>query len=175
MDIAYVIVSHTPLYVWVVLVLLIFLGVRRLKPRRTHLALAVLAPLGFFIWSVVGARLLFFGEDGETAIVAWLLAFLSGALSGFIRTVPRPTHVHGWIFQYAATSVPLILYMLLWATRYGLGIWAGFVPAMAGPLGVAGLALSAFTAGRTSADFLPPLLTALRVQRAGARQVDKAQ
>jgi hypothetical protein len=168
MDIAYVIVSHTPLYVWVVLVLLIFLGVRRLKPRRTHLALAVLAPLGFFIWSVVGARLLFFGEDK-------LLAFLSGALSSPVRTVPRPTHVHGWIFQYAATSVPLILYMLLWATRYGLGIWAGFVPAMAGPLGVAGLALSASTAGRTSADFLPPLLTALRVQRAGARQVDKAQ
>jgi hypothetical protein len=74
--------------------------------------------------------------------------------------------VHGWIFQYAATALPLTFYMLLWATRYGLGIWAGFVPAMADTLGLAGLALSAFTAGRTSADFLPPLATALRVRKA---------
>lgn len=166
MDTAHVIVTHTPLYVWVVLVLLLFLGVRRLKPRRTHLALAALAPVGFFIWSVATAGLLFFGGDKEAAIVAWPLAFLSGALSGPIRTVARPAHVHGWIFQYAATRLPLTLYMLLWSTRYGLGIWAGFVPPMAATLGVAGLALSAFTAGRTLADFLPPLLTALRVQKA---------
>jgi hypothetical protein len=73
--------------------------------------------------------------------------------------------VHGWIFQYAATRLPLTLYLLLWSTRYGLGIWAGFVPAMAGTLGVVGLALSAFTAGRTLADFLPPLVTALRIQK----------
>jgi len=167
MDTAHIIVRHTPLYVWVVLALLLFLGLRRLKPRRTHLALAALAPAGFFVWSVATAGLLFFGGDKGAAIVAWPLAFLGGALSGPIRTVPRPTHVHGWIFQYAATRLPLTLYMLLWSTRYGLGIWAGFVPAMAGTLGVAGLALSAFTAGRTLADFLPPLLTALRVQKAG--------
>ena len=167
MDIAHIIVTHTPLYVWVVLVLLVFLGIRRLKPRRTHLALAALAPGGFFIWSVATAGLVFFGGDKEAAIVAWPLAFLGGALSGPLRTVPRPAHVHGWIFEYAATRLPLILYLLLWSTRYGLGIWAGFVPAMAGPLGVAGLSLSAFTAGRTLADFLPPLLAALRLQKAG--------
>lgn len=167
MDTPRIIVTHTPLYVWVVLVLLLFLGVRRLKPRRTHLAVAALAPAGFFVWSVATAALLFFGGDKGAAIVAWPLAFLGGALSGPIRTVPRPSHVHGWIFQYAATKLPLTLYLLLWSTRYGLGIWAGLVPAIAGTLGVVGLALSAFTAGRTLADFLPPLLTALRVHEAG--------
>jgi hypothetical protein len=167
MDIPHIIVTHTPLYVWVVLVLLLFLGVRRLKPRRTHLALAALAPAGFFVWSVATAASLFFGGDKGAAIVAWPLAFLGGALSRPIRTVPRPSHVHGWIFQYAATRLPLTLYLLLWSTRYGLGIWAGFVPAIAGTLGVVGLALSAFTGGRTLADFLPPLFTALRIQKAG--------
>jgi hypothetical protein len=166
MGTAHIIITHTPLYVWGILALLLFLGVRRLKPRRTHLALAALAPAGFFVWSVATAGLLFLGGDKGAAVVAWPLAFLGGALSGPIRTVPRPTHVRGWIFQYAATRLPLTLYMLLWSTRYGLGIWAGFVPAMAGTLGVAGLALSAFTAGRTLADFLPPLLTAVRVQKA---------
>ena len=168
MHTVHIIVAHTPLYVWLVLALLLFLGVRRLKPRRTHLAVAALAPAGFFVWSVATAGLLFLGGEKGTAIVAWPLAFLGGALSGAIRTVPRPSHVHGWIFQYEATRLPLTLYMLLWSTRYGLGIWAGFVPAMAAILGVAGLALSAFTAGRTLADFLPALSTALRVQKAGS-------
>ena len=121
MDTAHIIVAHTPLYVWGVLALLLFLGGRRLKPRRTHLALAALAPAGFFVWSVATAASLFFGGDKGAAIVAWSLAFLGGALSGPIRTVPRPSHVHGWIFQYAATRQPLTLYLLLWSTRYS---WA---------------------------------------------------
>jgi hypothetical protein len=166
MGTAHIIVMHTPLYVWVILALLIFLGVRRLKPRRTHLALAALAPLGFFMWSVLAAGFLFFGGDKGPAVIAWAVAFVAGALSGPIRTVPRPTHIHGWTFQYAATALPLTLYLLLWATRYGLGIWAGFVPLMADTLGLAGLALSALTAGRTLADFIPPLATALRVRKA---------
>ena len=167
METARIVVTHTPLYVWVLLALLLLLGVRRLKSRRAHLALVALAPMGFFTWSVLAAGLRFHGEGKETAVVAWAVAFLAGSLSGPIRTVPRPRHVHGWIFQYAATALPLTLYMLLWATRYGLGIWAGFEPAMAGTLGLVGLALSAFTAGRTIADFLPPLATALRVRKEG--------
>jgi hypothetical protein len=167
METATIIATHTPAYVWVVLALLLFLGIRRLKPRRTHLALAALAPFGFLTWSVVVAGLLFSGGDKGTAVIAWAVAFLTGALSGPIRTVPRPKHIHGWIFEYVATALPLTLYILLWATRYGLGIWAGFVPAMAATLGLAGLTLSALTAGRTIADFIPPLATALRMRKVG--------
>ena len=171
METVSIIATHTPVYVWLVLALLLFLGVRRLRPRRTHLALAALAPLGFFTWSVLAAGLLFFGGDRGTIAVVWGVAFLTGVLSGPIRTVGRPKHIHGWIFEYAATALPLTLYMLLWLTRYGLGIWAGFVPAMADTLGMAGLALSALTAGRTLSDFVPPLATALRVQKAGIATV----
>jgi hypothetical protein len=167
MEMTRIIILHTPIYVWVLLALLLFLGVRRLEPRRTHLALAALAPMGFFTWSALAAGLLFFGGGKGTALVAWPVAFLAGALSGPIRTVSRPTHVHGWVFEYAPTALPLTLYMLLWATRYGLGIWAGFKPAMADTLGLVGLTLSAVTAGRTAADFIPPLATALRVRRVG--------
>jgi hypothetical protein len=166
METARIIVTHTPLYVWVLFALLLFLGARRLKPRRTHLALAALAPMGFFTWSVLAAGLLLYGGDEGTGVVAWAVAFSAGALSGPIRTVSSPAHVGGWIFEYAATSLPLTLYMLLWATRYGLGIWTGFVPAIADSLGLAGLALSALTAGRTLADFLPPLAIALRARKA---------
>jgi hypothetical protein len=159
-----IILTHTPLYVWGILALLLFIGIRRLKPRRTHLAVAALAPAGFIAWSVATAILLFLGGN-QAAAMAWPVAFLAGAASGPIRTVPRPKHVHGWLFDYSATRLPLILYLLLFVTRYGLGIWAGFVPAMAPTLALAGLALSAFTAGRTCSDFLPPFLTALRARQ----------
>jgi hypothetical protein len=79
--------------------------------------------------------------------------------------------VHGWVFEYAATALPLTLYMLLWAIRYGFGIWAGFLPAMAETLGLAGLALSALTAGRTLADFIFPLATAVRARNMGAAAI----
>jgi hypothetical protein len=171
METASIIAGHTPVYVWLVLALLLFLGVRRLKPRRTHLALAALAPLGFLTWSVLTAGFLFLDQGKGTAVVAWGLAFLVGALSGHIRTVPRPKHVHGWVFEYAATALPLTLYMLLWAIRYGFGIWAGFLPAMAETLGLAGLALSALTAGRTLADFIFPLATAVRARNMGAAAI----
>jgi len=166
MEAARIIITHTPPYVWVLLVLLIILGVRRLKPRRTHLALAALAPVSFFIWSIIAAGLSIHGGNEGTAVIAWAVPFMLGALSGPLRTVPRPAHVNGWIFYYEATALPLGLYVLVWGTRYGLGIWAGFQPAMAGSLELAGLAVSALTAGRTFADFLPPLSTGLRIRRA---------
>jgi hypothetical protein len=167
MPIAGIIVAHTPLYVWAILALLLVLGFRRLKPRRTHLGRAALAPLGFLTWSAITAASLLLG-NGWPVGIAWASGFLLGMVSAPIRTVPRPVHVEGWVFDYSATRLPLILYMLLFLIRYALGIWAGFVPVMADTLALAGLFLSALTAGRTFIDFLPPLRTALEAGRSGS-------
>lgn len=164
-----IIVTHTPPYVWGIFALLLFLGVRRLKPRRTHLALAALAPTGFFIWSIAAEGSLLVSGGGWAVVVTWTAAFLVGAMSGPVRTVPRPVHVDNWVFDYSATRLPLTFYMALFVTRYGLGIWAGFVPTMAGTVALLSVGLSALTAGRTLADFLPPLAVALRDRRAAAR------
>lgn len=167
METVRIIVTHTPLYVWAVFALLVAMGVRRLKPRRTHLAVAALAPAGFLIWSVSAAGLMLFALEPSAVLACWGIAFAAGAASGRVRTVPLPRHLNGWVFLYSATWQPLAFYMLLFAARYGLGIWAGFVPAMADSLSLAGLSLSAFTAGRTLADFFRPFMTA--AARAGSR------
>ena len=137
------------------------MGVRRLKPRRTHLAMAALAPAGFLIWSISAAALMLFHLQPWVVLACWGVAFAAGAGSGRVRTVPPPRHVHGWVFIYAATWQPLAFYMLLFAARYGLGIWAGFVPEKADSLSLAAVSLSAFTAGRTLADFSRSLMTAV--------------
>ena len=76
METTRIILLPTPIYVWVLFALLLFLGVCRLRPRRTHLALAALAPMGFFTWSASTAGLLFFGGGKGSALVAWPIAFL---------------------------------------------------------------------------------------------------
>ncbi|HEX8585870.1 MAG TPA: hypothetical protein VF680_15855 [Allosphingosinicella sp.] len=168
MGIVWIIVTHTPSYVWAVFVLLLVIGVRRLRPRRTHLAMAALAPGGFLVWSLATATLMSADLHGWTVVACWGIFCAAGAGSYPMRTVPRPVHVGGWVFVYSATWQPLAFYMLLFAARYGLGIWGGFVPSMADTLGLVGLSLSAFTAGRTVADFIPPMLTALARTKAGA-------
>lgn len=161
METAWIIVTHTPAYVWLVFLLLLVMGGRRLKPRRTHLALAALAPGGFLIWSLSTAAMMLLAANPWPVLTCWGLAFAIGAASRPIRTVPRPMHLGGWHFVYSASRQPLAFYMVLFFARYGLGIWAGFVPALASQLNLIGLSLSAFTAGRTVTDFIPPLLTAL--------------
>lgn len=170
MVIVQIILSHTPVYVWAVLVLLLVMGLRRLRPRRTHLALAALAPGGFLVWSLATAASMFVHLQAWTVLACWSTAFAAGAGSGRIRTVPRPSHIGGWTFVYSATRQPLAFYMLLFTVRYGLGIWAGFVPSMADSLALVGLSLSALTAGRTVADFIPPLMTAFAGTEARAIQ-----
>lgn len=50
MDIAHRILSGTPTFVWFILAGLLMLGVRRLSPRRTHIAVAAAAPIDFTAW-----------------------------------------------------------------------------------------------------------------------------
>jgi hypothetical protein len=168
METARIIASHTPVYVWLLFVLLVVLGGRRLQPRRTHLMVAALAPACFAVWSISSAGLLFVGGDEREVVLAWTVPFMAGAISRAICTRPRWTHVAGWTFQCAATALPLALYMLLWVTRYGLGIWAGFVPAVADDLALVGLALAAAAAGRSLADLAPLFAMALRHRNAGS-------
>lgn len=159
--------AHTPSYVWALLALLLVMGFRRLRQRRTHLALAAIAPLGSLVWSLVTAASLFAHLHPLAILSCWGIAFAAGAGSARIRTVPRPVHDGGWVFVYSATWQPLAFYMLLFVLRYGLGIWEGLVPAMSDTLGLVGISLSALTAGRTTADFIPPMMTAIASTRAG--------
>ena len=60
------VLAGTPPWVWAVLGLLIFLGVRRLRPKRTRLGVAALAPAAFVIWSLSGVAAL--ARSGTTGL-----------------------------------------------------------------------------------------------------------
>ena len=155
------VLANTPPWVWGVLVLLVVLGVRRLKPRRTHLALAALAPLAFIVWSLTGTAIAARGSAGLVAAV-WAGALVLGALTVFVHRGRRPMPLGGATFLFPATATPLGLYMLVFWARYGLAVWSAFQPALALELTLAAIAISAATAGRFAADFVPLLRAAIR-------------
>ena len=146
-----IVLVHTPPYVWFLLLAALVLGARRLKPRRTHLAAAALPPGLFLIGGIYSAASS--GADPGSVALLWGACFAIGAASSPVRLVRRPRQVSGFVFDFAATAWVLAAYLLIFAAHYALGIWAGFAPQLSPRLSLAGLGLSALTAGRTSADF----------------------
>lgn len=159
------VIKGTPPWVWAVLVLLIVLGVRRLKPRRTHLGVTVIAPVAFMLWSLTGVAAAMRLGDGGLVIGIWAAALALGMLSAFIFKRRRPAYLGGGVFLFAASAVPLLIYMIVFWTRYGLGVWAAFEPALSFRLTLAAVAISAATAGRFAADFAPLFREVLNVPK----------
>jgi hypothetical protein len=147
---------NTPAWVFAVFALLLYLGFSRLRPRRMSLRRAMLAPAGFFVWSVWSAVAAASASPrGWLVASIWLTSFMVGWWSCRVRIGGAPPqHLGGGVFLFAPTVVPLVAYMLLFWTRFGLEVWAAFEPSRASALLLAGILISAGTAGRTWGDFL---------------------
>ncbi len=166
--IIWIVAVNTPWWVYAVLAFLLVLGVRRLKPRRNPLVVAALAPGGFLVWSAVAAIALARAEPALLVAATRGTGFVLGALSAPVRLVPRPVPVARGVFLFAPSLVPLAAYMLIFWTRYGLEVWAAFVPRLDTELAFAGLTISALTAGRTVGDFLPLVRQTLSADAPGS-------
>jgi hypothetical protein len=149
------ILAGTPPWVWAVLALLVFLGGRRLKPRRTHLAVAAIAPVAFTIWSLTGVLAAAQAGSAGVVIGVWGAALAAGVLTILVHRGPKPTHEGAGVFLFRASVIPLLVYLSVFLARYGLGVWSALEPDRARTLGLAAIAISAATAGRFIADFLP--------------------
>ena len=148
------VLRNTPGWVFALFALLLYLGGRRLRPRRLSLQRAMAAPAAFFLWSAWSAvAAVSGGREGWIAAPLWLTSFLAGWWSCRVRIGgAAPQHLGDGVFLFAATAVPLVAYMALFWTRFGLEVWAAFEPRRAGELLLTGLVISAATAGRTWGD-----------------------
>lgn len=147
-----VVLANTPTYVWLLLAAALMLGARRLKPRRTHFAVAALPPALFMamgLWFAASVEAPF-----SSVAASWATSFTLGAATSPLRLVPRPKRARGLLFDFAPSAVPITAYLGIFSTHYGVGIWSAFVPELSVRLSLAGLGVSGITAGRTIADFL---------------------
>lgn len=143
------VVAATPWWAYAVLVLLVVLGVRRLKSRARRPLLAFIAPSAFFVWGL--ANLASYARAHSAVVgVAVLVGFLGlGWVSARWFTSERIEPLDDGRFLFHSTPEPLATYMAVFIIRFGLEVWTGFVPSAGAVARGMAIAVSALVAGRT--------------------------
>ena len=133
------ILSHTPLYVWAILALLVWRGVVELREREIAMPRMFVLPLVMLILSLHDiARK--FGFDA-TAFIAWTAAFAAVALLAwrFGRVRVAPGSAPGRV-RVAGSVVPLVLMLSIFALKYLTSVLLAVRPDLAGqPMVAAGV------------------------------------
>ena len=112
------ILSHTPIWVWVLLAFLISRGIMAMRPREVSPSRMLVVPLVFLVWGLTGM----FGADD---LVYKLALFIGGMLVGLaggrglasLLPAPRRSRATG-LLAMPGSPIPLILIGLAFATKY---------------------------------------------------------
>jgi hypothetical protein len=137
------IAGGAPAWVYVLLIVLIALGVRRLKMREVPLFVALIPVAAFFLWSLIGAASFAVRAGAGIAMLAWVGGAVLGVASAFVLPDPAATRIPGNRIRLPASWVPLALYLSVFVVRFACGAWAAIVPAAATAASALGLAVSA--------------------------------
>jgi uncharacterized protein DUF6622 len=122
--------ANTPPWVWALLALLLFLGIRALRPATAPLWRIAILPAVFFVWGLSGL----FSLHSLTMqrIFPWVVALSAGIAIGLliagVQSIRadkshRLVHVPG-------SSLTLVLSLLIFATKYAFGVLHATQPAM---------------------------------------------
>ena len=123
--------TEAPTWVYLLLVGLIALGVRRLKTREVPVVVALLPAIAFLAWSVVGADAFASRAGSGTALACWLAGAAVGVASVHVVAEPRGTILPGGRVRLPGTWLPLVLYLGVFVARFFCGAWATIRPAEA--------------------------------------------
>jgi hypothetical protein len=147
-------IARTPYWVWALLAFLLFIGIRSLRPTTASFARLAILPVVFLAWGLSGFATNY--GPRPVGIAVWLVALVIGAGIGWL--VARSIEIHadqerGFI-RLPGTAVNLVLILIIFATKYTLGIQASMRPGITGELlymgidvGISGL-LTGLFAGR---------------------------
>lgn len=122
------IVAGTPLWVWTLFALLVFLGLRALRPTAPLWRIAIL-PTAFFVWGLAGVV----ASNGLLAqrAIPWLAALGAGTLIGWMIAARRPIRADrtNHLVQVPGGAFTLVLGLLIFAIKYAFGVLHAIDPA----------------------------------------------
>lgn len=145
--------SHVPPWVWGVFLLLLVLGIRRLRARTVRPFVIAIAPAAFLIWSLSSLPGYAAVGGWALALAIWIAGFLIGAGSFAALPDKLATRDADGNYHLPGTTGPLFQYLGIFVVRFGLAMWAAIDrPAAPVALGL-GLGVSALMSGRTAAAF----------------------
>lgn len=142
------IASGAPAWVYVLLVLLIVLGVRRLRTREVPVAVALIPAVAFLLWSIAGLRAFAGVASLPTALGAWAVGALAGVATALAVPEPRGVRLPGGRVRIPGSPLPLVLYLAVFVARFACGAWAAIVPAQRVPATAVGIAIGAALTAR---------------------------
>ena len=157
------ILANTPLWVWALLALLIWLGSLGLKRRRMALRRVAIVPVVFVIWGLSGLA----ARPFEAGIIAalWLGGLILGATLG-LTTGPQLLGVDRTRreVELPASGWPLARNLIIFFAHYALIVTATILTAQKAMLLQADIAVSGASAGY----FIGWFIALLRRYRAAA-------
>ena len=124
------VLSHTPVWVWALLALLVALGLRQTRAQIVTRRRLVAVPVGLGIYSLVGLLQTFGGHSSS------LLPWVAGAVLGFglnqLWQLPRQVQaLPDGRFRLGGSVVPLVLFMAIFLMRYVLAVALNIEPELA--------------------------------------------
>jgi hypothetical protein len=119
------ILSHTPLWVWALLLALVYLGVNQLLPRVTRQGRVLRLALGMTAFSLVGTVSSF--PSSAAALAGWLVAALMVAWMTLQIRLPEQTRYlpQRRAFHVPGSWVPLALMLGVFVVKYAAGVLLG--------------------------------------------------
>ena len=113
------ILSHTPIWVWLLLAFLISRGVKAMSPREVSPSRVLIVPLVFFVWGLSG--LIGASHDVGVKLVLFVGGLVVGVVAGralaSLMPAPRILRETGKLAM-PGSPVILILICLAFATKY---------------------------------------------------------
>jgi hypothetical protein len=163
------ILTNTPLWVWALLALLVWLGSLGLKRRRMALRRVAIVPVVFVVWGLSGLA----ARPFEAGIIAalWLGGLILGAALGLatgpqLLGVDRTRHE----VELPASTWPLARNLIIFLAHYTLIVTAAILTAQKAMLLQADIAVSGASAGY----FIGWFAALLRQYRAAAEPTASA-
>jgi len=115
------IIAGTPIWVWVLLAFLLFLGVRALRPATAPLWRVAILPTVFFVWGLYSLVTLY-GLTAERAL-PWAAALVGGTLIGMFiagRQTIRADRTRRLV-RTSGGALTLVLILLIFSIKYIYG------------------------------------------------------
>jgi hypothetical protein len=147
-------VARTPIWVWVLLAFLLFIGVRALRPMIASFTRLAILPLVFLVWGLSGFATTY--GLRPVGLTVWCVALVVGVGIGLLvaRSIEIKADKERGFIRLPGSALNLILTLIIFSTKYTLGVLAGLRPTitdellfMATDVGVSGL-LTGLFAGR---------------------------
>ncbi len=122
------ILTHTPIWVWVLFVFLVSRGLRARRPATVTLEKLAIIPAIFLLWDIYD--LVMYRSLSVATLSMWLAGILAGAALGYalIRptAVTRASAPRTLCRQADYTALPFM--MLAFAVKYVLGVMSAIAP-----------------------------------------------